>query len=200
MPKRKGYHKARGGCSTCKQRKVRCSLERPVCQNCSNLSRLCIYPNPTPENTKQSTSDRILPPTAFQEVELMHYYTAYTSVTLTEDPILRTLWREAVQKHAFQHPFLLHGLLAIAAQHRLRHAKNAVNSTDLIRAADVYQQDALTSYIRLLNEITGDNCRALFAFSQVIVGIFYSRLSLDIYQETLDPLGSPPVSSISSTY
>jgi hypothetical protein len=103
---------------------------------------------------------------------------------MSHNPVLVSLWKEVVPKHAFQHPFLLQGLLAVAAHHRLHHDKKTSNSVDLIETANLYQQEALASYIRLLSDITEDNCHALFAFSQVIVGIQYSRLSLGIYPDT----------------
>ncbi|KAK5206413.1 hypothetical protein LTR47_006090 [Exophiala xenobiotica] len=186
MPKRKSYHKIRGGCTTCKERKVRCSLERPICQNCERLSRPCIYAGAVhnQHNAQASPSQGIPEIIRTQELELMHYYTAYTYRTMSDNPVLVSLWKEVVPKHAFQHPFLLQGLLAIAAHHRLQHDKKTSNSVDLIETANLYQQEALASYIRLLSEITEDNCHALFAFSQVIVGIQYSRLSLGIYPDT----------------
>lgn len=111
----------------------------------------------------------------------MHYYTAYTYSTISDNPVLTTLWKTVVPKHAFQHRFLLQGLFAITAQHKLQNNKDS--SPDLVSAADFYQQEALSGYISLLNNITEDNCHALFAFSQVVVGISYSRLSLDLKDE-----------------
>lgn len=188
LPKRKSYTKIRGGCSTCKDRKLRCSLERPVCRNCDRASRLCVYTSPdVGQETAQIRFNRGNSQlTRIQEVELMHYYTAYTYRTLSNNPVLILLWKEVVPQHAFQHPFLLQGLLAIAAQHKL-HDRKAMNSTYLIDAVNIYQREALASYIHLLNNITKDNCDALFAFSQVIVAISYSRLNLAIDAETRHP-------------
>lgn len=112
----------------------------------------------------------------------MHHYTAYTYLTLSNDPILVQLWKYAVPKHAFRYNFLLQGLLAVAAQHRL-HDKREV-STDFVNTANFYHQEALSTYIKLITGITEENCHALFAFSQVIVAISYSRLSLGFYEET----------------
>ena len=117
-----------------------------------------------------------------QHIELMNYYDVHTYLTLSKNPILVSLWKEVVPKHAFKHPFLLQGLLAIAAQHKLHHDKNHMESAVLIDTANRYQQEALATYIHLLNDITEDNCHALFAFSQVIVLISYSRLSLGIHE------------------
>ena len=117
----------------------------------------------------------------------MHYYTAYTYLTVSNNPVLISLWKEAVPKHAFRHHFLLQGLLAVTARHKLYVDKNLSNSKELVEAADIFQQEALTTYIRLLNDITEENCHALFAFSQIVVGISYSRLSQTIGQEAKIP-------------
>lgn len=124
-----------------------------------------------------------------RELELMYFYAAHTYAVMSRDPVRTQLWKDVVPKHAFQHPFLLHGLLSIAAQHRLHFDKDAMKSADLVQTAEKYQQEALASYIGLLNNITEDNCHALFAFSQIIVAIQLSRLSLDTYSDTRHPHG-----------
>ena len=108
----------------------------------------------------------------------MHHYTAYTYRDLSDNPVLASLWKEVVPKHAFRHRFLLQGLFALAAHHKLQDQVD--NPIDVIGTADQYQQEALSTYISLLNDITEENCHALFAFSQVIVAVSYSRLTLDI--------------------
>jgi hypothetical protein len=116
--------------------------------------------------------------TQINEVQLMHHYTAYTCLTISENPVLTSLWKEVVPKHAFQHQFLLYGIFAIAAWHKLRDQHD--NPVDLIYTANLYQQKALPIYINLLSNIDKENCHALFAFSQLIVAISYSRLRLGI--------------------
>lgn len=138
---------------------------------------------PSRHNAQVTPSQGVPETIRTQELELMHYYTAYTYRTMSHNPVLISLWKEVVPRHAFQHPFLLQGLLAVAAHHRLHHDKKTFNSVDLIETANLYQQEALASYIRLLSDITEDNCHALFAFSQIIVGIQYSRLSLGFYPD-----------------
>ena len=164
MPSRKSYRKVRGGCLTCKERKVRCGLGRPVCRNCIELSRACVYAKPIPvqETAKTPFEGKNTQSRWVSEVELMHHYTAYTYITLSNDPILASLWKEAVPKHAFQHTFLLQGFLAVAAQHRV-HDKRDI-SADSIDIANFYHQGALSNYINLLSDITEENCHAMFAF------------------------------------
>lgn len=51
------------------------------------------------------------------DLELMHFYTASTSLTLSNAPSRRNVWQSVVPQIAFSHDFLLHGLLAFAALH-----------------------------------------------------------------------------------
>ncbi|KFA54471.1 hypothetical protein S40293_07997 [Stachybotrys chartarum IBT 40293] len=175
MGKRRSYHKVRGGCLTCKTRKVRCGLERPICLNCERLCRSCTY-----SDTKQDESTYDSPssqPSTGRQLELMHHYTAYTYLTMTDNPILINLWKEVVPKHAFHHHFLLQGLLATAALHQSHHNRDAVASTQLVEVADHLQQEALAKYITLLTFVNEDNCHALFAFSQLLAGFTFARLT-----------------------
>ncbi|KIW21591.1 hypothetical protein PV08_02171 [Exophiala spinifera] len=169
---------------------VRCGLERPVCHNCSRLSKACNYAQPTSSaSTSTPGTAQASQATRMRELELMYFYAVHTYSVMSHDPVRVRLWRDVVPKHAFQHPFLLHGLLSIAAQHRLHFDKDAMQSADLVQTAEKYQQEALASYIGLLNNITEANCHALFAFSQIIVAIQLSRLSLDTYPDTRHPHG-----------
>ncbi|ETN45747.1 uncharacterized protein HMPREF1541_09580 [Cyphellophora europaea CBS 101466] len=187
MSTRRSYHKVRGGCLTCKRRKVRCGLERPTCDNCNRLSRDCTYAAETAIKPALSRSPSIAPiPSAALEVELMHHYTAFTAPTVGHDQHLVSLWRDVVPKHAFKHRFLLLGLFAVAAQHKL-HCGKPEFPDELFDAASYYYQEALPIYISLLDDINEDNCHALFAFSQLLAGISCSRLSLGFY----DQPGSP---------
>lgn len=111
----------------------------------------------------------------------MHHWTAHTHQTLSNNPVLIKLWKDVVPIHAFQHRFLLQGILALSARHKLwaRHDRSA----DLVKLANVYQQEALSKYISLLNDVTEENCHALFAFSQVVVGLSYTRMTLNLDKE-----------------
>lgn len=42
--KRRDIKRKRTGCLTCRERRVRCGEERPICKNCSRKSRLCNWP------------------------------------------------------------------------------------------------------------------------------------------------------------
>ncbi len=52
-----GSRRTRNSCLRCQHRKIRCSRERPQCQNCLRLNRECQYETPRPANA------RLQPPT-----------------------------------------------------------------------------------------------------------------------------------------
>lgn len=119
------------------------------------------------------------------EIGLMHHYTAFTSLTMSHSPALISVWRDVVPQLALDHEFLLHGLFALAAQHRLSHLSTPADN--LLDASIHYHEKSLSRYIALVTDISKDNCEALFAFSQIITGTFYSRLSIGLYEDGASP-------------
>lgn len=115
----------------------------------------------------------------------MHHFTAFTCFAMTDNPSHIQIWQVSVPKQAFERPFLLHGILAISALHR-RHQNPTVNQEADLELARHHQQTALNLYIPLLEEITADNCHALFAFSQIIGAVSYALLMID--KEYLTPI------------
>ena len=107
----------------------------------------------------------------------MHHFTTYTSLATQEVPGHDYLWNIVIPKMSFQHPFLLHGILAVAAMHKRKHATEPQRS-DMLDVARDHQQQALSDYIPLLAEITDESCHALFAFSHVIAAMSYALLQL----------------------
>jgi Fungal specific transcription factor domain len=111
------------------------------------------------------------------DLELMHQFTAFTASTISDNPLHNRLWTAIIPKMGFHHPFLLHGILSMAALHRRTQATEFEQSS-LLDFARHHQQQALAEYIPVLGHITSDNCHPLFAFSQVIAGVSYALLQL----------------------
>lgn len=197
MPSRQYHGKNRHGCKTCKKRKVRCDLGRPICANCTRLSRECVYaeqlvPDAATPEQLETAAQLIRPPLAPPrspasssdtwaptplDLELVHHFTAFTAAGMTDNPALHHLWMAVIPKMAFSHPFLLYGVLSIAALHRRSQAPEFQQS-NLLEIARDHQQQALSEYIPVLANITPDNCHALFAFSQIIATVSYALLQL----------------------
>jgi hypothetical protein len=105
----------------------------------------------------------------------MHHYSTTTYCTLTDKAPLHPIWQLAIPKHALLHPFLMHGLLALAALHLCQDFSPPERSlyTEL---ASTHQNQALTVYITQLQSITEGNCHALFAFSSILAALSYAFL------------------------
>ncbi|KAL9109762.1 MAG: hypothetical protein Q9227_005631 [Pyrenula ochraceoflavens] len=110
-------------------------------------------------------------------MELLHHYTTRTCFTMTDDIQLHHIWQIVIPKQAFSHEFLLHGLLALAALHYRRESSGS-HSTTFTELAQQHQEQALTSYIPLLQTIDEVNCHALFAFSSIIGALSYGFLQI----------------------
>ncbi|EME81965.1 uncharacterized protein MYCFIDRAFT_215540 [Pseudocercospora fijiensis CIRAD86] len=120
-----------------------------------------------------------------RDMDLLHHYTACTYQYMTDLPQHYAVWQVVVPRLAFQHPFLLHGLLAASALHR-HHTAEPAQKPNLMNLARYHQQHALTRYIPLLQSIDDENCHALFAFSVLLGVLCYSLLHED--EENEQPL------------
>ncbi|KAF4931520.1 Sterol uptake control protein 2 [Colletotrichum viniferum] len=138
---RKFHRRSKNGCSTCKQRHVRCDERKPLCTNCLQTGKDCIYPDPatdaesTPESRAESESAALIPvaesarlvnvlshqPFAgfsgdYQLSEmsqwLFHHFTNF--YVRGQTPVERGQNLCSVQR-TLLHPGLLHGCLVVAA-------------------------------------------------------------------------------------
>ena len=99
----KGHAKTRGGCFTCKRRRVKCSETRPECRACVKLGLACNYP--------QSA----LPPriaTTSANLDHLRFFRHF----LTEAHPHGRIW-DHVAALSHEYEFLAHAVLALAAQH-----------------------------------------------------------------------------------
>lgn len=113
-------------------------------------------------------------------MELLHHYTSTVYATISDQREHAFIWQITVPSLAFQYPFLLHGLLALATLHRRQKAV-ADCREPLMNLARYHQQHALKLYIPLLQSINDQNCHALFAFSVIIAIICFGMLSDDAH-------------------
>ena len=94
---------------------------------------------------------------------------------MTDQSTTYSIWQTDIPRLALDHPFLLHGLLALAAMH-LHHTSPAVNQGGSVYAevASLHQDLALAEYRAQLQTINENNCHALFAFSFVLGALSYA--------------------------
>ena len=97
----------------------------------------------------------------------MHYYTAFTSLTISQLAAFKQLWQEVVPREAQSHPFLMRGILAFAALH-IVHDRPQEKERYTTVALGHYNV-ALASFRTALKQVTAENCTALFAFSSILI-------------------------------
>ncbi|KAK0228176.1 hypothetical protein IW262DRAFT_1349318 [Armillaria fumosa] len=139
MPPIRPHHKIRSGCKTCKQRKIKCDEELPMCRNCTRREVECVWisdtlqPHTAPPRTSSTQSASNFPenpPSTMSrctgkflfdmlDLQLMHHYATATSRFLSSDPASTSVWRIIVPKIAFdiKYQYLLHAILALSALH-----------------------------------------------------------------------------------
>ena len=106
-------------------------------------------------------------PVQLRHLELMHYYTAFTSLSISDMAAFKPIWQEAVPKEAQSHPFLMHGMLALAALHI---AHDRPQAKDIYTAVALKHYNvALVSFRTSLKQVTEENCTALFGFSALLI-------------------------------
>lgn len=109
------------------------------------------------------------------DLELMHHFSTVTCFTLTEKESIQRIWQVDIPSEALSHTFLMHGVLAFAALHLLQTSPPSKHPlySDL---AMTHQHLAITTFTPMLNNITEENCSALFAFSCVVAASSFAYL------------------------
>ncbi|KAH8745551.1 hypothetical protein F5883DRAFT_438806 [Diaporthe sp. PMI_573] len=98
-----------------------------------------------------------------EDLALHHQWTMHTSLTISVDPDFVVLWQRIIPQIGFQHPFLTHSLLSIAALH-LAHGRDP-RETSLISQAAEHHNEALRGFREAVADITESNSEALFTWS-----------------------------------
>jgi len=108
-----------------------------------------------------------LPPLQMEDLELLHHFTTETCYTLSDRPESHKLWRFNAPQVAFQHHFLMRGILAISALHLscLRPDKQ----NHYAQVAIKHQDAALGSFRAIMSNMDESNSDAFFALSSLIV-------------------------------
>lgn len=128
----------------------------------------------TTQPPQQTAHSNLESNTGLADAELMYHYTLFTSITLGDnctESSLNQLWQYQVPKLAFQHEFLFHGILSVAALH-LAHL-SPTRRAELYFKGSLHEQEALKSFQKALGAMDQSNCCALFTFSCLLVPIIF---------------------------
>lgn len=126
-----------------------------------------------------------------KDLELMHHFCAITANTLATREDLRYTWRVTVPREGYSNPFLMHGILSMAALHRayLYPAK----AEEYLRLSAYHQSSGLKDFQKLLLNIQQDNWKAVFCFASMVV-IYVSALPTRLGT----PILPTPISNITN--
>ncbi|KUJ12372.1 uncharacterized protein LY89DRAFT_536641, partial [Mollisia scopiformis] len=100
-------------------------------------------------------------------LELLHFFTTTTSLTLSNLPEQQRLWQQVVPKIAFSHAFLLRSILALSAIHLGR--LYVERRSTLCPVATLHHTAGVILFRTAMPSITPENCDACFAFSTLLV-------------------------------
>jgi hypothetical protein len=100
------------------------------------------------------------------DLELLHFYTTTTSLTLSNRPELQQIWQQVVPQIAFTNHFLLHGILAFSALHLAR--AKPEREVSLYTLASAHHDIGVRMFRTAMSNITPQNCDACLAFSTII--------------------------------
>ncbi|KAF2017229.1 hypothetical protein BU24DRAFT_448951 [Aaosphaeria arxii CBS 175.79] len=127
--KRKGHTKSRLGCTSCKQRKIKCPEQWPSCAHCVKKGTVCRYP----KVFKAAQHDRIVgemikrqsprqsvrlsdtPIYSANDMRLFHHYIITAHPFIPEE--METRWATEVPAYSHKYDYLMHAMLALASSH-----------------------------------------------------------------------------------
>jgi len=98
---------------------------------------------------------------------LFQHYIEYTCVTIATNAETERIWKVIVPELAYEHPFLMHGILACSAQH-LAYLNPAQKLELTIRACS-NQDKGMPLFRFAIENPRKENCHAILAFSHLPV-------------------------------
>ncbi|KAJ5766316.1 uncharacterized protein N7511_003932 [Penicillium nucicola] len=199
MPSRRSHTKSRHGCLQCKQRRHKCDELQPTCQKCIDRGVTCSYSQSTSSPSNATPSFAILssssrPPTPpsetiktsvpcvpkkdlnLEDLELMVQWCTHTSLTLSRNSSVTWIWKSVIPRKAAHHPFLMNGILALAALHRAFGECSADTRGRYLAIAQAHHSEAITGIARE-ESLQSSNADATYALSNIII-IFTFALPL----------------------
>ncbi|KAI5362057.1 Putative zn(2)-C6 fungal-type DNA-binding domain-containing protein [Septoria linicola] len=185
MMVRKAHTKSRKGCLNCKRRHVKCDETKPHCSPCTRLEIDCQWPEirGTPYTVRTSSPaqspgyglDTNAPSTpagsssphelGIADLKLLHFWTMNTALTCTArntTHIYQTVYVEL----GFQFPWLLRGLLAVAAIHKA--VVRPAERKELLLQSSEHYDVAISSYLEIMHHADPATCAPVFALSGIL--------------------------------
>ncbi|KAJ8117155.1 hypothetical protein OPT61_g1577 [Boeremia exigua] len=192
---RKPHKKSRNGCLPCKARHVKCDEQQPDCANCVKQGTSCEYrplksregssgsPLPVTSAYTSPTEGGVLEPSVpslsiplvqdplalnLLQLRLLHHYTTATALTLGADSEAHSTYATVVPQTAFEYPFLLHILLALAALHISRLSDSGPEAIEYALVGGKFHDAALANFQGAVRDIDESNFKAVLIFSGIL--------------------------------
>lgn len=132
-------------------------------------------------------STGVRPTFTLEDMQLLHHWT--TRVHLFHDATSeddKWMWSEGIVDVAFQHTFLLHGILALSALHKTL-VDDQGSRASLLAQADAHMSTSLATYLGLLEGIAAETVVPCFLLSSIC---FAYNLATAQVEEPEDPIGA----------
>jgi hypothetical protein len=163
-----------------------CDETKPNCVNCQKYGQTCAYPiRKTPLSPNDSPNQPISTPSSVEgshigqtqdtteahsqdpclnidHLRLLHHFTTVTAKTLVAEPGAEDVFHTYAIKIAFDFPFLLQGVLAIAALH-LSRTETSLRE-DYLNQAKRHHAAALSQFRNDITSIDASNFEAVLCF------------------------------------
>ena len=138
-------------------------------------------PSPPPQRALQYAPP--LSPSSLMDLELLHNFTSKTYSTITcsavISPSLREFYRTTYVQEAFAYDYFIHSILAVSAFHLVHQRRQSGASADLEKyliAGHTHHNTALRSFRQTLEDVTDENCSAMFGCASLIAIMSYAQL------------------------
>lgn len=101
------------------------------------------------------------------DLELMHHYCISTCESLAFREDLRYVWRVAFPQEGYRHPFVMHGLLSLAALHKAYLFPS--RRQEYLTLAASHHALGLERFRALLSDIGDSNWKAMLCYASIVV-------------------------------
>ncbi|CAG9991107.1 unnamed protein product [Clonostachys byssicola] len=170
----RSFHtKSRNSCGRCKQRRVKCNRQSPVCRNCARRNELCDFQLRIGDLAPEKAV--IVAPTAVvwhKENAILDYFSGVVAPSISlADPMIG-IWRKEVLKYYRLSPPLYHMVISVSVLHMSNQHMGL--DTGLIRVVHQHFVDAVSLFRREITSLGKENSLPVFFFSILLLMVQFA--------------------------
>ncbi|KAG7284020.1 hypothetical protein NEMBOFW57_010378 [Staphylotrichum longicolle] len=129
--------------------------------------------------------------TGLGDLALLHHWTLSTSLSICRESSCADMWQRVFPEVGFEHPFVAHALLSVAALH-LAHTSGVGRAANVAKAAE-HHNEALLGFRQAVAHITAANSEALFIWSMLSMIYVFGFLTQRSADGALAATGPSPM-------